>query len=249
MKDLVEMPLRKRRRRLKFVGEDIVDDIRAKYGFEGDLSHFYARGTERLIDKWHHYIPLYDRYFSHFRGTRVRFLEIGVSQGGSLDLWRSYFGEKATIFGIDIDADCARFDGISGSVRIGSQSDPEFLDDVVSEMSGIDVVLDDGSHRMDHIRETLTHLFPKLARGGTYLIEDLQAAYFAEFGGGIDSDGNFFDELRRYADALHRHYHDAEVVPDFAREISGVHMHDSIVVLDKGPVHPPCRSRVVRTGA
>ena len=113
-------------------------------------------------------------------------------------------------------------------------------------MSGIDVVLDDGSHKMDHIRDTLTHLFPKLARGGTYMIEDLHTAYFAEFGGGFHSDENFFDELRGYADAMHRHYHDEEVVPEFAREMSGVHIHDSIVVLDKDAVHTPCRSRVVR---
>lgn len=249
MKDLVAMPIRKYLRRFEFGGQDVVDDIRTKYGFDGDLAHLFARGSERLVHKWHHYIPLYDRYFSRLRGTNARFLEIGVSQGGSLDLWRSYFGEKATIFGIDIDPDCAQFDGISGSVWIGSQNDLGFLDGVVSEMSGIDVVLDDGSHRMDHIRDSLSYLFPKLARGGIYMIEDLQVAYFAEFGGGFDSDGNFFNELRRYADALHRNYHDEDVVPEFARDISGVHVHDSIVVLDKDSVHAPCHSRVVGSGA
>ena len=242
------MPFRKYLRRYKFGGQDVVDDIRTKYGFDGGLSHLFAKGSERLVHKWHHYIPLYDRYFSRFRGTDVRFLEIGVSQGGSLDLWRSYFGENATIFGIDIDPNCARVDGISGNVRIGSQDDFGFLDGVVSEMYGIDIVLDDGSHNMDHIRASLSHLFPRLARGGIYMIEDLQVAYFAEFGGGFDADGNFFNELRRYADALHRHFHSEDVVPAFARDISGVHVHDSIVVLDKDPIHAPCHSLVVGEG-
>ena len=245
MGDAAEIPFRKYRRLFKFDGQDVVDDIRSSYGFDGDLAHIFARGSGRAMVKWHHYIPLYDRYFSRFRGTNVRFLEIGVAKGGSLDLWRSYFGPNATIFGIDVSPECERFDGESGCVRIGDQCDTEFLDRVVTEMTGIDLVLDDGSHHMDHIRTSLAHLFPKLAQGGVYMIEDLHAAYFSEVGGGFDADANFFNELRGYADAMHRHYHEREVVPKFAREISGVHVHDSIVVLDKGPVHTPRHSRVV----
>ena len=100
------------------------------------------------VHKWHHYLPLYDRYFGQYRGTPVKFLEIGVNNGGSLQMWRRYFGPDAVICGIDINPDCAQYDGQSGMVRIGSQDDPEFLASVIEEMGGIDAVLDDGSHRM-----------------------------------------------------------------------------------------------------
>ena len=82
--------------------QSVAEDIRAKYGFDGDLLAMFANNKGRLIQKWHHYIPLYDRYFSRFRGQPIRFLEIGVSEGGSLQLWRQYFGPTATIYGIDI---------------------------------------------------------------------------------------------------------------------------------------------------
>jgi len=51
-------------------------------------------------------------------------LEIGVSFGGSLEMWREYFGPEATIFGIDIDPECANRFARPNQVRIGSQDDP-----------------------------------------------------------------------------------------------------------------------------
>ena len=76
-------------------------------------------------------------------------------------MWRKYFGESAIIFGIDIDPSCAKFNGIAGQVRIGSQIDKIFLDSVISEMGGVDIILDDGSHHMNNIAPTFKHLFPQ----------------------------------------------------------------------------------------
>lgn len=80
--------------RYDFEGNDIAADIRQKYSFDGDLLEMYVTGAEQLIHKWHHYLPLYERYFRVWRGTEVRFLEIGVSKGGSLSMWRRYFGSE-----------------------------------------------------------------------------------------------------------------------------------------------------------
>ena len=70
----------------------------------------------------------------------MRFLEIGVAEGGSLKMWRRYFGPRAVLCGIDINPACARFDGEHGRVRIGSQTDPEFIEAVLAELGGFDVV-------------------------------------------------------------------------------------------------------------
>ena len=72
-----------------------------------DLLQLYAENSDAQVHKWHHYIPLYDRYFSPYRNRPIRFLEIGVSRGGSLNLWRQYFGPAAVMFGIDINPDCS----------------------------------------------------------------------------------------------------------------------------------------------
>lgn len=229
-------------RKFAFRGPDVASDIRDKYGFDGELLDIFAGNTGPIVHKWHHYIPIYDRYFSPFRASNIRFLEIGVSKGGSLRLWRQYFGADATIFGIDIDPECAAFDGKSGRVRIGSQDDPAFLQDVVAEMGGVDVVLDDGSHVMDHIRMSFATLFPALSVGGVYMIEDLHAAYWHEFGGGRDAPGNFFNDMRRMIDEMHEWYHDGG--PPSATGATGLHVHDSIAVVEKGQVLPPVHSRI-----
>lgn len=230
-----------------FRGKDVAADIRQKYGFEGDLLEIYAGGAEQLVHKWHHYLPLYDRYFRDWRGKEVRFLEVGVSKGGSLSMWRRYFGAKAIIFGIDINEDCREYDGIHGQVRIGSQDDPAFLEAVIAEMGGVDIVLDDGSHMMPHVRKTLEILFQKLSRGGTYMIEDLHTAYWPGFGGGLGEEANFFNYVRELMDDMHGWYHDGKARhPMISNACTGVHLHDSICVLEKGQVYQPVHSKVQR---
>ena len=232
-------------RKFKFRGESVEDDIAEKYGFRGDLLRIFSENSEAQVHKWHHYIPIYDRYFSQFRARPIRFLEIGVSKGGSLRVWRNYFGENATIYGIDNDPACASHDGKFGQVRIGSQADPDFLREVVQEMGGIDIVLDDGSHMMSHIRTSLEALFPLLSEGGIYMMEDLHAAYLPKYEGGITSRMSIFNTLREIIDDLHQWYHDSGVTHEFAdRLVSGIHIHDSIAVLEKGRAFPPVHSRL-----
>ena len=99
-------------RKYRFADGDVRASIKERYSFDGDLLDIFTEGVEKPVHKWHHYIPIYDRYFSRWRNTNFRFLEIGVWNGGSLEMWRKYFGDEAVIFGIDIDEDCRRFDGL-----------------------------------------------------------------------------------------------------------------------------------------
>jgi hypothetical protein len=225
--------------------DSVADDLRAKYGEFGDLLGLYADHQGPEIHKWHHYLPIYERYFGALRGRPLRFLEIGVAKGGSLEMWRRYFGESALIYGIDIDPACADFDGVAAQVRIGSQADVGFLNRVIDEMGGVDVVLDDGSHQMDHIRTSLKTLYPRLSVEGLYMIEDLQTAYWRKFGGGYRKEANFFNDVRSMIDDMHHWYHDRPVkYPEMKGFLAGLHIHDSIVVLDKAEVHRPTHSWV-----
>lgn len=229
----------------RFGDGDIAKDIEEKHGFSGDLAQIFVGNKGPVVHKWHHYIPLYDRYFSRFRGSSFKFLEIGVSKGGSMQIWRDYFGDDATIFGIDIDPECAQFDGQTGQVRIGSQDDPEFLKSVVEEMGGVDVVLDDGSHRMDHVAKSLDILYPMLSEDGVYMVEDLHTAFWEDFGGGYRSTNNFFSKVAFIAEDMHRWYHKQPVrMPKINAQVSGIHIHDSLVVFDKHQTYRPCHSRV-----
>jgi hypothetical protein len=198
-----------------------------------------------VIQKWVHYLPVYEKYLERYKGSPVRVLEIGVSMGGSLDVWRDFFGPEAVIFGIDIDPECAKFNDKSGQVRIGSQDDPEFLASVIKEMGGVDLVLDDGSHRSSHIRASFNVLFPLLTDGGTYVIEDLHAAYWAKFGGGYKKRNSFFTDIFQMVHDLHHwhHFHGQKIAPA-ADNLASIHIHDSIVVLDKSEQTQPKRVNV-----
>lgn len=197
------------------------------------------------MHKWHHYLPIYERYFSPYRTLKPRFLEVGVSKGGSLSLWRKYFGPDAVIFGIDIDPSCAALDGKYGQVRIGSQDDPEFLVNVVKEMGGVDIVLDDGSHFSKHIRASLNILFPLLEDGGVYMIEDLHATYWRTHEGGYQEPDSFIGDIRQMYDDMHHWYHgEGQKIEATANKLSALHLYDSIAVLEKSMVQQPRHSRV-----
>ncbi|MBK6542804.1 MAG: hypothetical protein IPG10_16290 [Flavobacteriales bacterium] len=83
-----------------------------------DLERYFHSNQGRLIHKWMHFFDVYDRHFARYRGKEVVILEIGVFQGGSLQMWKNYFGDKARIYGIDINP------GARNSKRIASRSSP-----------------------------------------------------------------------------------------------------------------------------
>lgn len=198
------------------------------------------------IHKWRHYLSVYEHHLSRFRDTPVRVLELGVLEGGSLHLWRRYFGPKATIYGVDKNPFCARLDGNDGSVRIGSQADAAFLAQVVAEMGGIDVVIDDGSHKNAHQRASFDLLFPKLDPRGVYVCEDLHTSYWrGSFSGGYRRRSSFIEAMKDLVDDIHADFHRRGVrrAIDASRSISGIHFYNSVVVVEKTPQERPSSFR------
>lgn len=212
----------------------------------GELSDLFFAHDGRLVHKWVHYLDVYERYLGPLRAgfpladgtTRpLRLLEIGVSHGGSLELWRKYLGPEAIIFGVDVDKRCAELNGVAGQVRIGSQADGAFLASVVEEMGGVDVVIDDGSHRASHLRTSYDVLFPLLSFGGFYLAEDLQTAYWMlNYDGGYRRPGTFIEVAKSLVDGMHGWYHRFPMSARAKRaqsEVGAVCFYDSIVVIEK----------------
>lgn len=225
--------------------KSVLEDIESKYGTPSEFAKLFASHKGNLIHKWHHYLNLYDRYFSSFKKKKnLKFLEIGVSKGGSLQMWRKYFGDSATIFGIDIDSNCIKYNDLHGQVRIGSQTDKEFLESVVNEMGGIDIVLDDGSHQIKHIKASLDILFPYLSKDGIYFIEDLHTAYWSNFGGGYNSKNFFNNIVIDLIHDMHRWYHVHSLkMSHISKDCCGIHIHDSILVLEKNKTFKPHHSQ------
>jgi hypothetical protein len=191
----------------------------------------------KVIHKWEHYFPIYERHFAPWRNRSLTFLEIGVAKGGSLDMWRRYFGPLARVVGIDIDPKCKAHESPGVFVRIGDQSDPAFLAEVVEEFGAPDLVLDDGSHRMDHIAATFERLYPLVPKNGVYMVEDLHTAYWPKFGGGVNESASFINIAKGLVDKLNADHSQGAVPPDaFTRDTFAIAFYDSVVVFEKGQV-------------
>lgn len=227
--------------RYKFNKElDLLEYINKNYDSTSDLFNIFISNKEKVLHKWIHYIPIYENFLSKYKDNNVNFLEIGVAEGGSLKLFRNFLGNKALIFGIDINEECKDLDGVDGEVRIGSQSDKKFLDSVFKEMGSIDIVLDDGSHRMKDIKTTFLHLFELLNEEGLYIIEDIHTSYWKRYGGGFNSKKNFFNFLRELIDDMHHWYHsNDQKYPSVSKYIQAIHIYDSIIVIEKKTVLEP----------
>jgi hypothetical protein len=192
---------------------------------------FQSQG--RPVDKWHHYLEIYERYLSRYKGQSAFFLEIGVLHGGSLDMWRRYFGDQITIVGIDIDGRCASRVDAPNIVRIGSQADRQFLRDLVTEFGRPDVVLDDGSHIASHQRTSFDELFDAVKDDGIYIIEDLHTSYWAGWDGGYRRKGTAVDMIKKMIDDVHVWYHKRPCTIAKGESIGAIHVYDSTVVIEK----------------
>ena len=151
-------------------------------------------------------------------------------------MWKRFFGPNAKIVGVDIRSECQGFEEDQIAVRIGNQSDGEFLASLIGEFGQPDIVLDDGSHQMSDIAASFDFLYPRLSPRGTYVVEDLHTSYWPEFGGGLKSAGSFVEVTKSLIDELNSfHSRDQLPVSEFARSTDSLHFYDSIVVLEKIP--------------
>jgi hypothetical protein len=197
-------------------------------------------------DKWgeHSYLRHYQTHFHDLRSKRINVLEIGVGGygntvigGNSLRMWKAYF-RQANIFGIDI-YDKRPLEEKRIKIFQGSQVDEAFLKDVIDQIGGVDVIIDDGSHINADVIRTFEILFPLLRRGGIYAIEDTQTSYWPGFGGS-SSDLRDPHTTMGYFTSLPHALNFEEILrdnyspTDFDRSIVAMHFYHNLIFIRKG---------------
>jgi len=128
------------------------------------------------------YFAVYEKLFEKYQNKPLTFIEIGVLNGGSLFMWRDYFGKKAQIIGIDLNPEALRWKEHGFDIFIGDQADPEFWQQIIKKYAHIDVVLDDGGHTYEQQIMTTELLKPHIKNGGLIVIEDTHTSYQNGFG-------------------------------------------------------------------
>ena len=191
---------------------------------------------ENLIHKWDHYFDIYEKHFSSFRDQKVNLLEIGISHGGSLQLWKKYFGKELNLYAIDINPECKKFEDENTTIFIGSQRDKNFLEKVSASLPEMDIIIDDGGHTMEQQLVSFELLFLKVKEGGLYVVEDTHTSYWEEFHGGLRNPGSFVEKSKSLVDSLYEyHINDKKnlLVNEITRHISSITFYDSVVVFEK----------------
>ena len=160
---------------------------------------FYSH-KGNVADKWEGYMDIYDEILKPIKNDCKSILEIGVNNGGSLEIFAEYFSNANIITGIDIDEKCSqiKFKDPRIKVFIGNANDMEIKSQIFILYRFFDLIIDDGSHHSKDIIKTFINLIDLMNDGGTYIIEDLCCSYWEEFGGGVKSDNSamyFFKNL------------------------------------------------------
>jgi hypothetical protein len=210
-----------------------------------DLLEYFNQNRGRLIDKWIHYFDVYDRHFARFRNKPVVILEIGVFQGGSLQMWKSYFGPAARIYALDINPLCKQFEEENVKIFTGSQSDRAFLRELKKQIPPIDILIDDGGHTMEQQIVTFEELYDHVSPDGVYLAEDLHTSYWLTYGGGYKRKGTFIEYTKNLIDFLNAYHSEQKAlhVNPFTESADSIHYYDSIVVIEKKKKEKPYSRR------
>jgi len=184
------------------------------------------------IWKFNHYFEIYERHFSRFRGQEVHVLEIGIYSGGSLEMWRQYFGPRCKVYGVDIEPSCKAYENESVRVFIGDQADPQFWQRVRQEVPVLDIVIDDGGHLPEQQIVTLEQLLPHLRTGGVYLCEDV-VTVFNEFSSYIHGMAQSLNTLNLEANFEDNERRQVCTTSSLQSAIASIHLYPFVTLIEK----------------
>ena len=134
-------------------------DISKKYNTDKNTVHTYIE-------------DYYEEKFESYRFKDITLLEIGINAGGSVMMWKEYF-TNAKIIGVDISIS----DELKQTLR---NKNIEYIqgnatkENTFKGIDNLDIVIDDGSHKIDQILRSLKILYPKMNKNGLYVIEDVR---------------------------------------------------------------------------
>ncbi len=195
--------------------------------FKKNLSYKAFSKSKFKSVKHSTYFEVYDELFSKFRNKKITFVEIGILGGGSLFMWRKFFGPKARIIGIDLNPDAKKWTKYGFVVFIGDQSDVNFWKKFKKKVGKIDIILDDGGHRyIDQITSIECNL-NNIKDNGLIVIEDTHTSYMNGFG---DRKYSLINYIKNKIDKIN---HKSHRLKDTSPEeiIFSIKVYESIVAL------------------
>lgn len=208
------------------------------------LHNHFKNHTNYGTIKWEQYLPIYNKLLAPFilQGNPINLMEIGILNGGSLEIWQKFLPEGSHITGVDISADCKKMQYNEYiEVCIGDISKGELINHELKDKT-FDVIVDDASHFCCNVLDNFNNTFDKLNLGGLYIIEDCHASYWKEWGGGLHGQDSTIEHFKKLVDALNYYYFknrtilnakDKEFYEKYHSQIASITFYDSIIVIEK----------------
>lgn len=165
-------------------------------------------GTDKAF---HGYCPFYESYLPK---KIKRLLEIGVHRGASLKMWADYFPD-AEVHGGEFDSNNF-FNNERITTHFVDQRLPVTLTNLIEKIGFCDVIIDDGSHVIQHQLDTLKVLLPHCKY---YILEDLHTSLYTgtkgkEYGvkANVDTALDIVRKLQGVKSVkIFEHYHDNDL--------------------------------------
>ena len=155
--------------------------MKGKFGMAITLKEIYD-SVPYLSIKYDSYFPAYEALLKKYVSRDVTIVEVGIFNGGSLFMWRKFFGPKARIIGIDLNPDAREWEKHGFEIYIGDQSSHAFWSELFQKIGKVDVLIDDGGHTNRQQIVTSHHAIQNIKDDGLLIVEDVHTSYFREFG-------------------------------------------------------------------
>lgn len=183
-----------------------------------ELLLLYESHVGKVSDKWRSYLAVYENLLRPYREKPVRILEIGIQNGGSLEIWSKYFPGADVIVGCDIDPLCAdlKYDEKNIHVVVGDANTVDIQREITEISDHFDVIIDDGSHVSRDIIRSFGRYYPLVAPGGLFVAEDLHCSYWNRFQGGLQAPFSSIAFFKRLCDIVNFEHWGASVSAESA---------------------------------
>ncbi len=248
------------------LGQDIIDLIRGKkivnpcsFDFKstvntqiytGDneensaLHEAYKNHKGNVSIKWEQYLSIYNRIFQRYinLGLPIKTLEIGIMNGGFLEILKRVLPEGSEVSGIDINPECKNIEFTEDvNLMIGNLLDRTFYEQNLKNKK-YDIIIDDASHICKNTIETFEQMFQNLEYGGVYIIEDCHTSYWKPvYNGGYKNKASIIEYFKNLIDSLNFvyikkeecHKKEYEKLKNYNKEIASISFYDSVIVVEK----------------
>lgn len=156
-------------------------------GTDKESNHRYGAAYESLFRVWDHDLNSYQGFCSECEGYQLHkkhcgqavwkstreslqlMMEVGVTDGSCLHAWREVF-PNAVCVGLDIHPS-ARAEGNRIEFHLGDQRSREDCERAAAGRK-FDLIIEDATHKLEDTLLTLYWLWPHVAPGGLYVVEE-----------------------------------------------------------------------------